>query len=154
MEAQQPAAAGGQALPRRRFLRYVLGFAALSTVAIVATPIVGFLVPPRTTTTSAGGRVKIGTLADVAVGQGIVVPVGSSPAIVVNTEQGLKAFSAICTHLGCVVGWDGAAGNIVCPCHDGRFNPTTGAVLAGPPPQPLPALPVVVEGDEIFIVSG
>ena len=67
---------------------------------------------------------------------------------------GVKAFSAICTHLGCIVLWDEAASNIVCPCHDGRFNPATGAVMSGPPPAPLPQLTTVVEGNDIFIVTG
>ena len=36
---------------------------------------------------------------------------GSKPAIVVNTEQGVKAYSAICTHLGCIVAFDDTDGN-------------------------------------------
>ncbi len=71
----------------------------------------------------------------------------------VNTEQGVKAFSAICTHLGCVVAWNDMIGVIQCPCHDGRFNPSTGVVVSGPPPGPLPPIPVTVEGDQIFLTE-
>ena len=78
---------------------------------------------------------------------------GSRPAIVVNTEQGVKAFSAICTHLGCVVAWNDMIGAIQCPCHDGQFNPATGAVVSGPPPAPLPPINVSVEGDQIFLTE-
>ena len=60
-------------------------------------------------------------------------------------DQGLRAYSAICTHLGCVVAYNDLAGVIQCPCHDGRFNPVSGAVVSGPPPAPLSPITVSVE---------
>ncbi len=121
---------------------------------MVVTPIVGFLIPTRTSSSSAGGRVLAGTADTLPVGAGAVVAVGSKPAVVVNTTAGVKAYSAICTHLGCIVAWDGAVNLIVCPCHDGRFNPTTGAVVSGPPPAPLTPLTTTVEGTDFYIVTG
>lgn len=144
---------GGGQFPRRRFLAALAGFSVVSTLAMIATPIIGFLIPPRTSGAAAGGKVLVATMADIPPGQGKVVPVGSRPTIVVNTEQGVKAYSAICTHLGCIVTWDDGNSTIVCPCHDGRFNPTTGAVQSGPPPTGLAPAEVSVEGDEIYIVS-
>lgn len=140
-------------ISRRRMLRYLLGFSALSTIGMIVTPVLGFLVPPRTRGAGPGGRVKAGTMADIPVGKGKVVPLGGKPAIVLNTDQGVKAFSAICTHLGCIVAWDEPSRTIVCPCHDGRFNPTTGAVLSGPPPAPLSPITASVEGEEIFLLA-
>jgi len=93
----------------------------------------------------------VGTLKDIPVGQGKVVPVADKPVIVVNTAQGVKAYSAICTHLGCIVEWDQARKFILCPCHDGRFNAISGAVISGPPPAPLPAVPVLVDGENIYV---
>ena len=147
-----PEPTGSEPLSRRRILKYLLGFSIFSTLSMVATPIVGFLVPPKTASTAAGGRVLVGTIADIPVGQGKVVAMGSKPAIVLDTASGVKAYSAICTHLGCTVMWDEAAATIVCPCHDGRFNPATGAVLSGPPPAPLPPLTTAIEGNDIYIV--
>ena len=144
---------GGGRLPRRRFLTALAGFSIVSMAALVVTPIVGFLVPPKTSGTAAGGKVLVGKVADIPPGEGKVVPVGSKPTIVVNTAQGMKAYSAICTHLGCIVTYDSGSAAIVCPCHDGRFNPTTGAVQSGPPPTGLTPEEVSVEGDEIFVVS-
>lgn len=149
------AGAGGTGgLGRRRFVRWLLGFSIVSSLAMIVTPIIGFLIPSRTATAGGGGRVLAGTLESLPVGSGAVVAVGAKPAIVVNTPGGVKAYSAICTHLGCIVAWDAAATTIVCPCHDGRFNPATGAVVSGPPPAPLPPLTIAVEGDEIYIVTG
>jgi Rieske Fe-S protein len=143
----------GKPIGRRRFLEVLLGFSVVSTLAIVATPILGFLVPPKTQGAGAGGRQLAGTTDDLPIGQGTVVAMGNKPVIVVNTDQGVKAFSAICTHLGCIVMYDATLGHIVCPCHDGHFNAQTGQVLSGPPPAPLPPVTVAVEGTDIYLVS-
>lgn len=139
---------------RRRFIQYLMNFSIVSSLAIVVTPIIGFLIPTKSASGTAGGRVLAGTLETLPIGSGAVVAVGSKPAIVVNTVAGVKAYSAICTHLGCIVLWDETAGAIICPCHDGWFNPANGAVMSGPPPAPLASLTTAVEGSEIYIVTG
>jgi cytochrome b6-f complex iron-sulfur subunit len=138
---------------RRRFLRWLGGLAVVSTAAMIVTPVVGFLVPTRGGRAAGGGKTLVGTTADLPPGGGKVVALGSKPAIVVNTAQGVRAYSAICTHLGCVVAWNDMIGAIQCPCHDGRFNPASGAVISGPPPAPLPPITVTVEGDQIFLTE-
>jgi cytochrome b6-f complex iron-sulfur subunit len=148
-----PGAADGASPSRRRFIQYLLGFSIVSTLALVAAPVVAFLVPPKESAAGGGGKVPAGTTQDIPPGKGTVVAMGSKPVIVVNTEQGVKAYSAICTHLGCIVAYDDLSGTIACPCHDGRFNPQTGAVVSGPPPSPLPPVTVNVEGDQIFLVG-
>lgn len=154
MSPEAPDSAVAPPVSRRRVLRWLLGFSAVSTLAMVVTPVLAFLVPPKSSATGSGGRVPAGTTAELPPGQGKVVPVGSKPAIVVNTEQGLRAYSAICPHLGCIVAFDDLSGTIVCPCHDGRFSPLTGAVVSGPPPAPLPSVEVTVDDDgNIFLVS-
>jgi cytochrome b6-f complex iron-sulfur subunit len=138
---------------RRRFLRYLAGISVFSTIGMIVTPVIGFLIPPRTSSAAGGGKILAGTIEEIPGGQGKVVAMGSAPVIVINDEQGVKAFSAICPHLGCIVAWDGAARNIVCPCHDGRFSASTGAVVSGPPPAPLPPVATTVEDGQIFLVG-
>lgn len=148
---------GIQEMPvsRRRLITYLLGFSAVATLGGVLTPIIGYLWPPERAAGAGGGRVEVGNMIDFPVGQGKVVPVNNRPVIIVNTEQvGLRAFSAICTHLACITEWDQERQFILCPCHDGRFNPVNGAIISGPPPSPLPQLTVSVEGDVIYVSEG
>jgi cytochrome b6-f complex iron-sulfur subunit len=145
----------GATLGRRKLITYLLGFSVVATLGGVLTPVVGYLWPPRRMSTGGSGRVQVGSTADFPAGQGKVVPVSEKPVIVVNTAQGgLKAFSAICPHLGCIVEWDQGRQFILCPCHDGRFNPISGAVISGPPPAPLPQLALTVEGDAVYVGEG
>ncbi|MFG2620061.1 Rieske (2Fe-2S) protein [Streptomyces sp. NPDC048507] len=64
-------------------------------------------------------------------------------------EGQYKAFSAQCTHAGCVLDKiDKGEGN--CPCHGSRFDVTTGKVVQGPADRPLPAVPVKVENGKLI----
>lgn len=72
---------------------------------------------------------------------------GSS--ILVDFGGAWRAFSAICTHAGCVVDFTGSA--IYCPCHAGYFSPSNGSVQGGPPPSPLPEYGVTVQGGGLYV---
>ncbi|MHB8533524.1 MAG: QcrA and Rieske domain-containing protein, partial [Solirubrobacteraceae bacterium] len=70
--------------------------------------------------------------------------------LIKSESGGVRALSSTCTHLGCHVSFDAAAKVFKCPCHGGVYSPD-GAVLAGPPPRPLPALPTRVDGAQVFV---
>jgi Rieske Fe-S protein len=59
------------------------------------------------------------------------------------------AFSRLCTHHTCPVFYRPEENVFACPCHSGMFSATTGAVLGGPPPKPLPQVMLARRGDEI-----
>lgn len=81
-------------------------------------------------------------------------PTDEDPAIAIRLADGeLVAYSSVCTHLSCTVLWNRADEVIGCPCHDGRFDPSSGAVLAGPPPRPLPRIDLVERRDGIYAVG-
>jgi cytochrome b6-f complex iron-sulfur subunit len=71
-------------------------------------------------------------------------------AILVHLEGGdFAAYSAICTHRQCTVGY--SDGNLACPCHGSVFDPMNGgAVVNGPATEPLPEIPVEVRDGEVF----
>jgi Rieske Fe-S protein len=65
-------------------------------------------------------------------------------AYLTRTGDKIEALSAVCPHLGCAVGWDAAAKNFLCPCHDSRFA-ADGARQTGPAERGLDPLPVTVK---------
>jgi cytochrome b6-f complex iron-sulfur subunit len=137
---------------RRRLIGWLLGFSVLGTLAGVLTPVLGYLWPPVQGSSGKGGRTLVGKVDDFPLNNGTVMSVNDEPVIVVNTEAGgIKAFSAICTHLGCIVYWHEGRQVIQSPCHDGRFNPLNGAVISGPPPRPLPPYEFEVVVGQVYV---
>jgi Rieske Fe-S protein len=99
-----------------------------------------------------GRAQSVVALADVPEGDSYLFryPTSSDPAIVVHLAGGeLHAYSQKCTHLGCVVYWQPDRGELLCPCHDGSFDPRTGEPIAGPPDRPLAAIGLDVRGGTI-----
>jgi glycine/D-amino acid oxidase-like deaminating enzyme/nitrite reductase/ring-hydroxylating ferredoxin subunit len=71
---------------------------------------------------------------------GAVMREGLRKVAIFRDEAGeLHRRSAICTHLGCIVGWNPAASTWDCPCHGSRFDPL-GKVLNGPASRDLSPL--------------
>jgi glycine/D-amino acid oxidase-like deaminating enzyme/nitrite reductase/ring-hydroxylating ferredoxin subunit len=65
-------------------------------------------------------------------GKGAVIRRGLTKVAVYRDEHGaLHERSAVCPHLGCIVGWNDAEKTWDCPCHGSRFN-RHGEVLSGP----------------------
>ena len=60
-------------------------------------------------------------------------------------------FSAVCTHVGCIVN-EVANGTIDCPCHGSEFKITTGAVVTGPAPSPLPKKQIKIVNGQVVLV--
>lgn len=75
---------------------------------------------------------------------------GSSAVLVRRRDGSLAAFSAVCTHLGCIVQWQKDSQDFLCPCHAGHYS-ADGLVTAGPPPKPLPKIPFSVAGGNITV---
>ncbi len=89
-------------------------------------------------------------LSDLPVGGAKAITYGGIPVLVLRTPQSLRAFSLICTHLGCIVEWQDNKKEFYCPCHDGRYD-EFGDVLAGPPPIPLEQFAVRIEGEQVIV---
>lgn len=81
-------------------------------------------------------------------------PGDDDPAIGVRLSDGsLVAYSSICTHLACAVLWIKERKRLECPCHEGLFDVSSGDVLAGPPPRPLPKISLQERSDGIYAVG-
>ena len=82
---------------------------------------------------------------------GMVVSLPGGHVALVDVSGELRAFSAVCTHLGCIVQSQPTEHHaLYCACHGGMFN-REGEVVGGPPPRPLPRYPVEVRDGQVFI---
>ncbi len=99
---------------------------------------------------------RIGTVDEIGVGE---VKVFNYPGehdnclLVRIAADKFVAYSQKCTHLSCAVFYSRERHELVCPCHDGFFSVTTGQVLRGPPPRPLPRIVIERRGNELFAVG-
>jgi thiosulfate dehydrogenase [quinone] large subunit len=100
---------------------------------------------------------KIANLDSLQVGQalGFTAP-GVGPAAVVRLANGsVVAYSRVCTHAGCLVGYSQSSQLFVCPCHGAEFDPAQHAdpTPGSPTSTPLEMIRVVVDkatGDVIL----
>ena len=141
-------------LPRRQVFRYMLdsllagGVTAL--LGVLLYPVLRFVMPPSLPE-SEETRATVGKTGDFPPNSGKVVRFGSKPLIVVCTPGGeLRAFSAVCTHLQCIVQYRPDLEHIWCACHNGHFD-LFGRNIAGPPPRPLEQYSVAVRGEDIVV---
>ena len=149
-------------LGRRQFMN-LLTFGSITGVALGALyPVVKYFIPP-----SSGGAGS-GVTAKDALGNDIVVSeyLTSHPAGDRSLAQGLKGdptyvvvkdggeianygINAVCTHLGCVVPWNGSENKFICPCHGSQYN-DEGKVVRGPAPLSLALAQAEVQDDKLI----
>jgi cytochrome b6-f complex iron-sulfur subunit len=138
---------------RRDFLKIIQGAGALLGISVVATPVLAYFFPPKLVEMPTE-PVLVCPDADLSAGQAKTVEFGRYPAIIIYTTEGLKAYSAVCTHFACIVKWNSQTSRLECPCHAGYFSPEDGRVLAGPPPKPLLMLATEVKDGQIYVKAG
>jgi Rieske Fe-S protein len=101
-----------------------------------------------TTAPPAGGAAALATTGEIPVGGGKILP-DKEIVITQPTAGKFMAFSAVCTHQGCIVD-QVSGGTINCPCHGSKFK-LDGSVSQGPAATPLSARAVKVSGDQISL---
>jgi Rieske Fe-S protein len=114
---------------------------------------------PAGPTSSAGGAASsagtnasavLASTADIPVGGGKVLTV--QKIVITQPQAGsFHAFTAICTHQGCIVNAV-SAGTIDCPCHGSKYSAVNGSVVNGPATLPLAAVSIKVQGTSIVQV--
>lgn len=136
---------------RRRFLARALGAWGIVTAA----PILGMIleyITPRKLAVAERQSLTIDSVRDIVAKGSEVLRFGSEPVIVIHTREGqFKAFSARCTHLGCIVhfqsqGWQ----HFYCNCHGSEYD-VNGVNIAGPAPKPLPPYRVQLQDTSLVI---
>jgi thiosulfate dehydrogenase (quinone) large subunit len=141
---------GNRRMPATNFQRRnVFRTTIVAGLAVVAS-LAGRSVASSTSLKSAGtpGK-KIVRLAKLPVGKSFkfIHSAQGVPSILFRTKNGVFAYSAICTHLGCTVAYKAGSKKLVCPCHAAQFDPfANGAVTSGPAETPLAKVAVKVSG--------
>ncbi len=99
--------------------------------------------------TENGGGSVLAPTSDVPVGSGTIFP--DEKVVVTQPSEGdFKAFTAVCTHQGCLVG-QVEGEEIQCPCHGSVFSIADGSVVNGPATSPLSEVAISVDGDQITL---
>jgi len=136
---------------RRRFLNWFLGTSLGAVLTTALYPILRFMSPPRIPEATTN-QVEAGDTSDAQLMEkGFkIIRFGAEPVILLMVAAGeFRAFSATCTHLDCIVGYQKEQGRIWCNCHGGAYD-LNGRNVSGPPPRPLTAFKVnlVAKGSE------
>jgi Rieske Fe-S protein len=80
---------------------------------------------------------EVGSADEIKPGEGAILRRGLARLAVYRAEDGsLVERSATCTHVGCIVHWNGFEKCWDCPCHGSQFRPD-GSVINGPAVRPL-----------------
>ena len=135
-------------MERRTVFRLGISALALGGVAACSAPITGG------TSSAAGGAqssdavVRI-PLSSIPVGGGLID--ATDKVVVTQASAGqYKAFSAVCQHMGCIVG--AVVGTkIVCPCHGSAYSIVDGSVLNGPSTKPLIPKTATTQGSDLVV---
>ncbi len=69
---------------------------------------------------------------------------------VVASGGEMTIFSAVCSHLGCLVNYHKETREFICPCHGGKYD-LSGKNISGPPPAPLTKLPHRIENGMVLV---
>jgi cytochrome b6-f complex iron-sulfur subunit len=137
-------------ISRRTFLKLFNRALAATGAAAIFAPIVAYFYPTDLQETPTE-PVLVSKVDELPANQSKMIRFGRYPALVINSKDGLRAYSAVCTHFACLVKWNPDTEQIFCPCHAGFFDPQDGHVLAGPPPIPLTSIPVKIVNNEIYV---
>lgn len=108
-----------------------------------------------TTSPKVGSGVSLGPSSDVPVGgvKAFTDPTTGDPAYLLQPAAGTYlAYSAVCTHQGCTVGFDGPSDQFACPCHGARFDASNGDAVRGPARKPLRKINVTEANGVLYAV--
>jgi len=136
---------------RRTFLeKAVTGVGVLLGLSVLY-PVSQFVVPPKKVKVSEDEKI-VGPADEVPPNSGKVYSFAGDRVFVLNFKGELKAMSAVCTHLGCLVQWKPDEELVYCACHGARYT-TEGKIISGPQPAPLKPYGVRVEDDQIVLTK-
>jgi Rieske Fe-S protein len=148
---------GAGGLSRRGIIGGGLGAAAAMVAgAVIGSQISREMLPSAAPTSIVtDGQGQWIAVADVA-----AIPIGAVKWFATTTIVGFvrnvggefHALSGVCTHMGCLLQWNGTDRTFDCPCHGGRFSEDGHSAPASPVSySPLPTLETKVEQNKVWV---
>ena len=131
--------------------RKLIGYGWIAATAVIVGELIGGTLAylwPKVKGKTAKKILIAGKVNDIPVG---TVALFRKEKVFINRmDKGFLAFSAVCTHLACIVRWNDLKKVFECPCHGATFN-AVGEVLEGPPPRPMDIYPIEIVEDKIVV---
>jgi len=141
----------GKPISRKKFIDWLLGTTIGGLLVAVLYPVTSYLIPPVAGESSVNSVTLAIKPSDLKPNSGQIFKFGDEPGIIIRLASGeVRAFSAVCTHLGCIVQYSATHSDIWCACHNGHYD-LHGRNVSGPPPRPLTTYAVNVRGDQIVV---
>jgi Rieske Fe-S protein len=135
---------------RREFLNWALGTAGALLGACILYPVLRYLRPPPESI-EIGGPFRAAKKDELRADSFKIFPIGTRPGILIRLVDGeYRAFTAVCTHLGCTVQYRATHKDIWCACHNGVYD-LQGRNVSGPPPRPLDRYVVQIASDAVLV---
>jgi cytochrome b6-f complex iron-sulfur subunit len=146
----QPEIPEKAAQPGRRWVNLLLGGGFAASVISFFYPAIRYIIPPAIAE-STSRSVVAAKVDELKRNTGKIFKFGSKPALLVRTVDGnYRALTAVCTHLNCTVQYRDDLHQIWCACHNGLYD-LEGRNVSGPPPRPLEAFEVHVQGEDVVV---
>ena len=152
-----------ESINRREFVTFIVGALGSLMGAVIGLPAISYLIAPALNKQKSEAWIPMGKADSFETGVPTLVnftrtkingwekTVNSYGVFVNRRPDGSHlVISNICTHLSCRVNWKEDLREFVCPCHDAHFD-VEGAVVSGPPPEPLRIFETKIEEETLFI---
>ena len=149
---------------RRSFFGALLGIGSAAMGAILAVPVLRYVLYPLYSKATGSGWSDVGEVADFSSSKEPVrktitftqrdgwreIDSAQSVYVTRGDDGKLVVLSAICPHLGCSISWQVGQNKFVCPCHGGEFK-ANGLRILGPPPRAMDSLPTQVNNGKLQV---
>ena len=137
-------------MTRKSFLSYIVMGWFIMLISPIFYGVIKYIIPPKFREKIIE-MLDVGRVTDVPANSAKIIKFNKTPIVLVRTQDHqIKAYSAVCTHLGCIVQYREDERNFHCNCHGSVFD-LNGKNIAGPAPRPLQPFRVEVKQDEIII---
>jgi arsenite oxidase small subunit len=84
----------------------------------------------------------------------MLVDLGHAVPDGVGRRHSIVAYSTLCQHMGCAVGYNRSLREFVCPCHQTRYDPERlGSIIQGVATRALPRVLLEVKGGAVYAVG-